>query len=75
MKIPYLTIEYCDAALLREAAEFYAANCPEDKLTPYNEAKLLLTATALHDMALEYDELEVTGLRNPKDEPTPACAE
>ena len=75
MKIPYLTIEYCDAALLLEAAEFYAANCAAEKLTRRDERKLLLTATALHDMALEYDELEVTGLRNPKDEPTPACAE
>ena len=77
MKIPNFSLEFGDAALLRDAAEFYVTHAPKksEGLTPTTEARLLLASAALYNMALEYDELEVRGVNEPKDEPTPACAE
>ena len=59
MIIPYARLEYGDAALLMEAAEFYATHCPEGALTGNNESKLLLAAKVLSDMALENDAIDL----------------
>ena len=59
MTIPYARLEYGDAALLMEAAEFYAAHCPEGALSSNNESKLLLAATVLRDMALDNDAVDL----------------
>lgn len=77
MIIPYARLEYCDAALLMEAAEFYATHCPEGTLTGNNETRLLLAAKVLADMALDNDAVELRPWNKLDDDdaPTLACEE
>ena len=78
MIIPSARMEFGDAALLMEAAEFYATHSPEGTLTANNESKLLLAAKVVYDMAMENDAIDLRPWNEPKpgnDDPILVCEE